>query len=76
MPNKTTGLLKDAIIKAAQNAGNKVGTDGLVSYLEHQATENPGPFMGLLGKVLPMQVEGTGDDGKIKVEIEWASKGS
>lgn len=76
MPNKTTGLLKDAIIKAAQNAGNKVGTDGLVSYLEHQAMENPGPFMGLIGKVLPMQVEGTGDDGKIKVEIEWASKGS
>ena len=76
MPNKTTGLLKDAIIKAAQNAGNKVGADGLVSYLEHQAIENPGPFMGLLGKVLPMQVEGTGDDGKIKVEIEWASKGS
>jgi hypothetical protein len=67
--NKTTALLKDAILKAAEQAGNKVGDDGLVSYLEQQAEDNPGPFMALLGKVLPMQVEGTGDDGKIVVEI-------
>ena len=60
-PNKTTALLKDAILKAAENAGNKIGQDGLVSYLEAQATDNPGPFMALLGKVLPMQV--TGEDG-------------
>lgn len=57
-PNKTTKLLKDAILKAAENAGNKVGGDGLVSYLEAQAAENPGPFMALLGKVLPMQIAG------------------
>lgn len=56
--NKTTALLKDAILKAAENAGNKVGSDGLVSYLEQQATDNPGPFMSLLGKVLPMQLAG------------------
>lgn len=60
--NKTTALLKDAILKAAEQAGNKVGDDGLVTYLEHQATENPGPFMGLLGKVLPMQVTGDKDN--------------
>jgi hypothetical protein len=57
-PNKTTALLKDAILKAAEQAGNKVGKDGLVSYLEQQASENPGPFMALLGKVLPMQIVG------------------
>lgn len=57
-PNKTTALLKDAILKAAENAGNKLGDDGMISYLETQAIENPGPFMGLLGKVLPMQVIG------------------
>lgn len=52
-PNKTTALLKDAILKAAENAG-----DGdLVAYLTTQATENPGPFLTLLGKVLPMQVD-------------------
>lgn len=64
--NKTTALLKDAILKAATEAGNKVGDDGLVSYLEHQANENPGPFMSLLGKVLPMQVTGE-DGGPVKV---------
>lgn len=59
--NKTTALLKDAILKAAQNAGG--GDDGLVNYLTVQATENPGPFMSLLGKVLPMQIAGTDGDG-------------
>lgn len=57
-PNKTTALLKDAILKAAEQAG---GDDGLVGYLKTQAAANPGPFMALLGKVLPMQV--TGEDG-------------
>jgi hypothetical protein len=59
-PNKTTALLKDAILRAAEQAGNKIGNDGLVSYLEVQAVENPGPFMSLLGKVLPMQITGEG----------------
>jgi hypothetical protein len=49
-PNKTTALLKDAILLAATKAGGK---DGLVGYLEIQAAANPGPFMALLGKVLP-----------------------
>lgn len=62
--NKTTALLKDAILQAAERAGNKVGDDGLVSYLEMQAEANPGPFMSLLGKVLPMQIAGTGEDGE------------
>lgn len=63
--NKTTALLKDAILQAATNAG---GPEGLVGYLEEQAESNPGPFMALLGKVLPMQV--TGDDGEaIKIQM-------
>lgn len=57
VPNKTTQLLKDAILKAATDAGN----GDLAKYLEGQATENPGPFMALLGKVLPMQVAGDPD---------------
>lgn len=69
-PNKTTALLKDAILKAAEQAGNKVGDDGLVSYLEFQANENPGPFMSLLGKVLPMQIEGSNDDGSIGITFK------
>jgi len=63
--NKTTALLKDAILQAASKAG---GDDGLVGYLEDQAMKNPGPFMALLGKVLPMQV--TGEDGDaIKIQM-------
>lgn len=55
-PNKTTALLKDAILRAAESAG-----DGdMVKYLTIQAKANPGPFMALLGKVLPMQVTGEG----------------
>lgn len=50
--NKTTALLKDAILQAAEQAG---GEGGIVGYLTLQATENPGPFMSLLGKVLPQQ---------------------
>ncbi|KTS10264.1 hypothetical protein SB2_06870 [Methylobacterium radiotolerans] len=64
-PNKVTGLLKDAILQAAEAAG---GEAGLVGYLTIQATENPAGFMTLLGKVLPMQVTGEGD-GPIKIVI-------
>lgn len=53
--NKTTALLKDAILQAAEEAG---GNEGLVGYLKSQAAANPGPFMALLGKVLPTQLEG------------------
>jgi hypothetical protein len=57
-PNKTTALLKDAILKAATDAG-----DGdLSAYLLQQANANPTAFLGLLGKVLPMQVGGDSDN--------------
>jgi hypothetical protein len=56
--NKTTALLKDAILKAAENAG---GDEGMVGYLTIQAKTNPQAFLPLLGKVLPMQL--TGEDG-------------
>lgn len=56
-PNKTTALLKDAILKAAEQAGGK---DGMVGYLTQQAIANPQSFLPLLGKVLPMQVTGEG----------------
>jgi len=61
VPNKTTALLKDAILKAAQGAGGG-GEDGMAVYLQQQAKDNPGPFMALLGKVLPMQLVGDPDN--------------
>lgn len=63
VPNKTTALLKDAILQAAEKAGGK---EGLVGYLKKQATENPQSFLPLLGKVLPMQIS---TDEPIKIEI-------
>lgn len=71
VPNKTTALLKDAILKAAENAGNRIGSEGLVSYLEKQADKNPQSFLPLLGKVLPMQVTGE-DGGAIQITaVKW-----
>ena len=64
--NATVGLFTYPILQAADKAGGK---GGLVGYLETQASENPGPFLSLLGKVLPMQIQGTGEDGKITVQI-------
>ncbi len=61
-PNKTTQLLKEAIIKAAEAVGeDKSGKDGLVGYCMFLAKDEPKAFAALLGKVLPMQV--TGEDG-------------
>ena len=65
-PNKTTALLKDALLIAAEKAGGKAG---MVGYLTTQASDNPAAFMSLLGKVLPLQIAGTGEDGKIVVQI-------
>ena len=51
--NKTSALLKDAVLEAADSAGGKAG---LVGYLALQAKENPVAFMGLLGKLVPSQI--------------------
>ena len=54
-PNKFTGELKEMILSALEGAGG-------VEYLKARAVDTPGPFLGLVGKILPMQV--TGEDGK------------
>ncbi len=71
VPNKTTALLKDAILHAAEAAGNE---EGIVGYLQTQAKDNPGPFLALLGKVLPMQV--TGEDGGAALVVKVVKFGS
>lgn len=65
-PNKLTALLKDEILQAADDAH----ADGRVGYLTEQAKENPTAFLTLLGKVLPMQIEGTGKDGSIGITFK------
>jgi hypothetical protein len=70
-PNKTTTQLKEAILAAAEQAG---GDGGLVKYLHEQARMNPGHFMTLLGKVLPMQVAGDKDAPlNARVTVAWES---
>lgn len=66
--NKNSKLLKDAILEAANLAGGK---RGMVAYLQDQAKENPTAFMTLMGKVLPMQVQGSGKDGEHEFTITW-----
>ncbi|UNF44534.1 hypothetical protein MNL07_03380 [Bartonella krasnovii] len=61
VPNKTTRILKEAVLKAAERAGKKYGDDGLISYLEKQAIKCPAAYLALLGKILLLQV--TGEDG-------------
>jgi hypothetical protein len=52
--NQTTRSLKEALLLAAIKAGN----GDLTEYLYRQAIENPGHFLGLLGKLIPLQMEG------------------
>lgn len=74
-PNKTTALLKDAIIKAAEAAGeNMNGKGGLVGYCTFLATKEPKAFAQLLGKVLPMQITGE-DDGPLQVVVKQYTLG-
>lgn len=50
-PNKTTKALKEMILGALSDAGGQ-------DYLARMAVEEPGPFMTLLGKVLPTTLAG------------------
>lgn len=73
-PNKTTALLKDAILQAAERAGNTLSKDskgGLVAYLETRAIDEPKAFLALLGKVLPLQISGEGG-GPARIVVEWS----
>lgn len=66
-PNKTTKLLKDAILRAAEIAGEDgKGKGKLVGYCTFLARKEPKAFAQLLGKVLPTQLTGA-DGGPIPV---------
>ena len=64
VPNKSTALLKDAILLAAERAGN----GDIVEYLTLQAVTSPNAFLSLLGKVLPTQVTAN-IDGSVTLNI-------
>lgn len=55
--NKTTTEVKQMILDALQEAGG-------VEYLVTQAKEKPAAFLTLVGKVMPLQLNGAGEDGE------------
>jgi len=59
VPNKNTTAIKDMIVAALDKAGG-------IDYLLKQSGENPVAFMGLVGKVLPLQITGA-DGGAIEI---------
>jgi hypothetical protein len=64
VPNKLNADIKAMILGALHDAGGQ-------AYLARQAIETPGPFLTLIGKVLPMQV--TGENGKaLAIDFRWA----
>lgn len=63
--SKTTKAIKEAVILAAEKVGsNGKGSGGLVGYLANLAKTEPVAFAGLLGKVLPLQIVGSGPNGE------------
>lgn len=59
--NKMTIELKDMILTALSEAGG-------VKYLKDRAIDTPGPFLTLVGKVLPLQVAGV-NGGPLIIEV-------
>lgn len=59
--NKDNALIRDMIATALSQVGG-------VDYLARVAESHPGPFLGLVGKVLPIQLTGEGG-GDIKHSI-------
>lgn len=53
-PNKTSKAIKEAIVEAFDRAGG-------VDYLVTLAKEDPRTFCTLVGKVIPLQVDGSLD---------------
>jgi hypothetical protein len=60
LPNKSTTALKEAILAAAEAHGEDgEGWGGLTGYLIKVAREDVKAFAGLLGRVLPLDVNGS-----------------
>jgi hypothetical protein len=59
VPNKITATLREAIIDAASlHGGDGHGAGALTGYLAFLASSYPHTFAGLLGKLLPYQING------------------
>lgn len=50
VPNKVTKELKDMILGALEDAGGQ-------EYLRQRALDTPGPFLALISKILPKNID-------------------
>src|SRR3954467_4642870 len=63
-PNKFPASIQEMIVGALSAVGGR-------RYLAEQARENPVAFMGLVGKVLPLQLTGQ-NGGPVAIDFRWA----
>src|SRR3954468_15418083 len=64
VPNKVPASIREMIVGALSDVGGR-------RYLAEQARENPVAFMGLVGKVLPLQLTGQ-NGGPVAIDFRWA----
>lgn len=64
-PGKNTQAIKDMILEALNGVG---GVDYLMKCANDDKSKTA--FLGLVGKVLPLQVTGA-NDGPVKIEFTW-----
>ena len=58
-PNKITVQLREAVVLAANIVGSDgQGKDGIIGYLVKQAKMEPRAYMSLLGRVIPLHIQG------------------
>lgn len=68
MPNKNTALIREMVAQALDQAGG-------VDYLVSVAQTHPGPFLALVGKVLPVQIANAdGESFKHSLEVAFVRK--
>lgn len=61
-PNKISGVLKDTVLQALANVGG-------VTYLEEVARAHPVAFVGLIGRIIPVQVKDGGPEARMPVPV-------
>jgi len=65
-PNKVSGAVRGMIVAALNGVGGQ-------KYLETQARDNPAAFLSLIGRIVPTEVHGPGEDGEhaCTVTLKW-----
>ena len=64
VPNKYNASIKEMIVGALSDVGGR-------KYLAERAIDQPVAFMGLIGRVLPLQVTGE-NGGALVIDFRWA----